>query len=121
MQNEVLDGGDVLTEAQSAWKMRCWRGQMWSETANIVARELLKGSYVLRHCKYHVKRGFQRKVKPEAVLRKACSPKQASAQTLSILEPKSLHRHYVRTIPIFRTVAICVHFSRVDLAPNNTK
>ena len=94
---------------------------MWSETANIVARELLKGSYVLRHSKYHIKRGFQRKVKPEAVLRKACSPKQASAQTLSILEPKSLHRHYVRTIPIFRTVAICVHFSRVDLAPNNTK
>ena len=88
---------------------------MRSETANIVARELLKGSYVRRHYKYHVKRGFQRKVKPEAVLGKACSPKQASAQTLSILEPKSLHRQYVRT------VAICVHFSRVDLVPNNTK
>ena len=118
MQNEVLDGGDVLTEARSAWKMRCWRGQMCSETANIVARELLKGSYVLRHCKYHVKRGFQRKVKPEAVLGKACSPKQASAQTLSILEPKSLHRHHV-TIMII--MIICVDFSRVDLAPNNTK
>ena len=73
---------------------------MWSETANIVARELLKGSYVLRHCKHHVKRGFQRKVKPEAVLGKACSPKQASAQTLSILEPKSLHRQYVGTMII---------------------
>ena len=75
---------------------------MWSETANIVARELLKGSYVLRHCKYHVKRGFQRKVKPEAVLGKACSPKQASAQTLSILEPKSLHRHYHSHFPYRR-------------------
>ena len=65
---------------------------MCSDTANIVPRELLKGAYVLRHCKYWGQKS-----------------------------PPSVPSVVLRTVPTVPTVIFLVSFSRVGVSPTNTK